>query len=104
MELCMRTAAKLQVRASHRRTALARRRPGYAYRKASQQWYDSNSWNFQLAIMAIVKIKDKFQVTLPGSLRQQAGLAVGDFLEAKLEKGNITLVPKRLVDRRIEES
>ena len=54
--------------------------------------------------MAIVKIKDKFQVTLPGSLRQQAGLAVGDFLEAKLEQGNITLVPKRLVDRRIEES
>ena len=54
--------------------------------------------------MAIVKVKGKFQVTLPAALRERAGVAVGDLLEVKIERGRITLIPKTLIDRRIEES
>jgi AbrB family looped-hinge helix DNA binding protein len=53
--------------------------------------------------MSLVKVKTKGQVTLPYSLRERAGLSVGDLLEAKLEKGKITLTPKSFIDRRIEE-
>jgi AbrB family looped-hinge helix DNA binding protein len=54
--------------------------------------------------MPVVKIKDKFQVTLPASLRKRAGVEVGDFLEARVERGKITLTPKSLVDRRLMEA
>lgn len=54
--------------------------------------------------MTIVRIKDKFQVTLPAAIRAGAGLAVGDLLEARIEKGKITLKPKTVTDRRISES
>jgi AbrB family looped-hinge helix DNA binding protein len=55
--------------------------------------------------MSLVKVKTKGQVTLPSALRERAGLSVGDLLEAKLEKGGkITLTPKSLLDRHIEES
>jgi AbrB family looped-hinge helix DNA binding protein len=54
--------------------------------------------------MPIVRVKKKYQVTLPADVRERAGLAVGDLLEAKIEKGKITLTPKALIDRRIEES
>ncbi len=47
--------------------------------------------------MAIVRVKTKYQVTLPTRFH------VGDMLEAKVEKGRITLTPKSLVDRRIAE-
>ncbi|PYP82668.1 MAG: hypothetical protein DMF61_25735 [Blastocatellia bacterium AA13] len=54
--------------------------------------------------MSLVRVKTKGQVTLPSTLREKAGLNVGDLLEAKLEKGKITLAPKTLVDRRIDEA
>ncbi len=54
--------------------------------------------------MPIVRVKQKYQVTLPAAVRDRAGVAVGDLLEAKIEKGKITLTPKSLVDRRIAES
>ena len=55
--------------------------------------------------MSLVRVKTKGQVTLPSTLREKAGLNVGDLLEAKLEKGGkITLTPKTLVDRRIDEA
>lgn len=53
--------------------------------------------------MALVKVKTKGEVTLPSALRERAGLNVGDLLEARFEKGKITLTPKSLIDRRIEE-
>lgn len=53
--------------------------------------------------MSLVKVKTKGQVTIPTRLRKQAGLDIGDFLEAKLERGKITLTPKSLIDRHIEE-
>jgi AbrB family looped-hinge helix DNA binding protein len=53
--------------------------------------------------MPIVKVKTKGQVTLPTAIREQAGLNVGDLLEAKVERGKITLTPKTLIDRRLAE-
>ena len=53
--------------------------------------------------MPIVKVKGKYQVTLPSSVREQVGVAVGDILEASVEKGRITLTPKSIVDRDIAE-
>lgn len=54
--------------------------------------------------MSLVKVKTKGQVTIPTAIRERAGLNVGDLLEAKLEKGKITLTPKSLIDRHIDES
>jgi bifunctional DNA-binding transcriptional regulator/antitoxin component of YhaV-PrlF toxin-antitoxin module len=53
--------------------------------------------------MTLVKVKAKYQVTLPGQLRKQVGVTVGDVLEAKVEKGRILLSPKSVVDRAIAE-
>ena len=49
--------------------------------------------------MTLVRVKTKFQVTLPDSVRKQAGINVGDILETKVERGGIMLVPKAIVDR-----
>lgn len=49
--------------------------------------------------MSLVKVKEKFQVTLPTEVRRQAGVAVGDMLEAKVHGHKITLTPKVIVDR-----
>ena len=49
----------------------------------------------------LVRVKEKYQVTLPASVRRKAGLAVGDFLEANVEGKKITLTPKSVVDREL---
>ena len=54
--------------------------------------------------MALVKIKEKYQVTLPASLREKTGLEVGDFLEAKVEGKKITLTPKTILDRELAQA
>ena len=51
--------------------------------------------------MPLVKVKEKYQVTLPASVRQKVGLAVGDLLEANVEGKKITLTPKSVVDREL---
>ena len=51
--------------------------------------------------MSLVKVKDKYQVTLPAAAREQLGLEVGDLLEAQVSKGKITLTPKSVVDREV---
>ena len=52
----------------------------------------------------LVRVKDKFQVTLPNELRIQANLAVGDLLEVGIGRGGvITLTPKSLIDRHVAE-
>ena len=50
-------------------------------------------------LMPLVTIKDKFQVTIPGRVRAQVPLAVGDVLEATVEHGTIVLRPNAVVDR-----
>ncbi len=49
--------------------------------------------------MPLVRVQKKGQVTLPTQLRTQVGLAEGDLLEAKLERGKIVLKPKLVIDR-----
>jgi AbrB family looped-hinge helix DNA binding protein len=51
--------------------------------------------------VALVKVKEKYQVTLPAEVRQKVGLGVGDFLEADVKGKVITLTPKSVVDRDI---
>jgi len=51
--------------------------------------------------MSIVRVKTKYQVTLPTAVRERAGVNVGDVLEAKVEKGKITLTPKATIDREL---
>jgi AbrB family looped-hinge helix DNA binding protein len=49
--------------------------------------------------LPLVKVKEKFQITLPAELREVLHLAVGDLLEATIEDNVIVLKPKIVVDR-----
>ena len=49
--------------------------------------------------MPLVKVKEKFQITLPVELREVLHLAVGDLLEATIQGQTIVLKPKDVVDR-----
>lgn len=49
--------------------------------------------------MSLVKVKEKFQVTIPTTLRKTMRLAVGDLLEAEAQGNVIMLKPKAVVDR-----
>jgi len=49
--------------------------------------------------MAIVTVKDKYQVVIPQALREKLGISRADVLEAKVERGRITYAPKAVVDR-----
>ena len=51
--------------------------------------------------MPLVKVKEKYQVTVPASVRRKARLAIGDLLEASVEGKKITLTPKTVVDREL---
>ncbi len=50
--------------------------------------------------MALVTIKNKYQIVIPAKVRREAGLRVGDFLEATVEGGKITLSPQMVIDRK----
>ena len=54
--------------------------------------------------MALVKVKDKFQVTIPVDIREKADLKVGDILQATIQDKNIVLIPKTVVDRESVEA
>lgn len=41
--------------------------------------------------MELIRIKGKYQITLPQSLRSRIGLAVGDYIKAEVEDGKIIL-------------
>jgi len=51
--------------------------------------------------MSLIKVREKYQVTLPATVRRKAGIAVGDLLEAQVKDMKITLTPKRIVDREL---
>jgi AbrB family looped-hinge helix DNA binding protein len=53
--------------------------------------------------MAIVTVKNKYQVVIPQHVRKQIGVEIGDVFEASVEKGKITFTPKSVVDRAIAE-
>ena len=54
--------------------------------------------------MTLVAVKNKYQIVIPAKVRKEAGIKVGDLLEAKFERGKVTFVPKALIDRGIAES
>jgi AbrB family looped-hinge helix DNA binding protein len=54
--------------------------------------------------MPLVKVKEKFQVTIPTALRKAVRLSVGDLLEAEAKGNTIVLKPKALVDRESVEA
>ena len=49
--------------------------------------------------MAIVTVKNKYQVVIPQAIREKLGINRGDVLEAKVERGRLTYVPKTIIDR-----
>jgi AbrB family looped-hinge helix DNA binding protein len=49
--------------------------------------------------LPLVKVKEKFQITLPAELREVLHVAVGDLLEATIQDNVIVLKPKVVVDR-----
>jgi len=49
--------------------------------------------------LPLVKVKEKFQVTIPTELREALHLTVGDVLEATIDQDKIVLTPKAVVDR-----
>ena len=54
--------------------------------------------------MSLVKVKEKFQVTIPTALRKTVRIAVGDLLEAEAQGNVIILKPKAVVDRETVEA
>jgi AbrB family looped-hinge helix DNA binding protein len=53
--------------------------------------------------MAIVTVKNKYQVVIPLRVREQVGVQIGDVLEAQANNGKIVFTPKSIVDRAIAE-
>jgi AbrB family looped-hinge helix DNA binding protein len=49
--------------------------------------------------MAIVTVKNKYQVVIPQSVRKELGIEAGDILEAKVERGKLTYTRKAVIDR-----
>lgn len=47
----------------------------------------------------LVRVKDKFQVTIPVTVRATISIQTGDYLEASVHEGGILLRPKRVSDR-----
>ncbi len=54
--------------------------------------------------MTLVKVRYKYQVTLPQDVRDELRLVEGDLLEASVENHTIILKPKAVVDRQIDET
>ena len=49
--------------------------------------------------MAIVTVKNKYQVVIPQGVRKQLGINRGDLLEARVERGKLTYTRKTVIDR-----
>lgn len=49
--------------------------------------------------MALLKIKDRAQITLPLDVRQALNVGVGDYLEAEVVDGGVLLKPVVVVER-----
>ena len=50
--------------------------------------------------MPVVKVRERYQLTIPEEIRERLGLEVGDYVELSL-KGEVALItPKKLVDKR----
>ena len=52
--------------------------------------------------MALVRVKQNFQITLPVEVRNALSIAQGDLLEASVLDNAIVLTPKAIVDRTVD--
>ena len=50
--------------------------------------------------MPLVRVKQKYQVTLPTAVRKAANIQEGDTLEVSVEDGNVVLIPQAITDRK----
>ena len=50
-------------------------------------------------VMPLVKVKHKFQVTIPTEIREKTQIEEGDILEMTVQGKDIILKPKLIVDR-----
>ena len=55
--------------------------------------------NYCTNCMAIVTVKNKYQVVIPRAVRKELGINPGDLLEAKVERGKLTYTRKALIDQ-----
>lgn len=53
--------------------------------------------------MAVVTVKNKYQVVIPSEVRARISISIGDILKASVHGSTITLTPQTLVDREIAE-
>jgi AbrB family looped-hinge helix DNA binding protein len=53
--------------------------------------------------MALVKIKDRAQITLPPEVRQALNVGVGDYLHVEVVEGGVLLKPVAVVERSKDE-
>ncbi|MCD6320825.1 AbrB/MazE/SpoVT family DNA-binding domain-containing protein [Candidatus Bipolaricaulota bacterium] len=54
--------------------------------------------------MPLVKVKEKFQITIPASIRKKLGLKVGDYLKLEESGDSIVLRPVAVIDKRKREA
>lgn len=54
--------------------------------------------------MPVVRVKRKYQVTIPVEIRKRLGLAEGDYLEVTQQENQIVLRPKAVVDKPDQEA
>lgn len=52
----------------------------------------------------LVRVKQKFQITIPETVRKEVRLKEGDLLEATAKKSAIVLTPKTAVARELERA
>jgi AbrB family looped-hinge helix DNA binding protein len=50
--------------------------------------------------MSYIRVKQKYQVTIPTNVREAIGIHEGDTLEARTENGNIVLIPQLIHERK----
>lgn len=49
--------------------------------------------------MPVVKVRAKYQVTIPEKVRRQVGLEVGDYVEVEAQGSKIVIKPKKLPNK-----
>ncbi len=54
--------------------------------------------------MPVVRVRRKYQVTIPVEIRERLGLAEGDYLEVTEQENQIVLRPKAVVDKPDQEA
>ena len=60
---------------------------------------DFRNWSEYIFMNTTAKIQHKGQVTIPTSVRRQAGLSKGDLVNFAFQRGKIVITPRLVIDR-----